>query len=173
MERDPRLVLSRSWTTRRPRPLETEDDYAFVDRATFLERAKAGGFLEWATVLGEYYGSPSPEVAEGEDLVLEIDVQGAEQVLERTRGDCAGDVRVILLLPPSREEQETRLRGRGDSEDHVRRRLELGDVEVERGAAHRRPRRGQRRPRARARRAHRYHREFARGPFDLTRPRAG
>jgi guanylate kinase len=126
-------VLSKSWTTRQPRPGETDDDYTFVDREAFIERAKAGGFLEWATVLGEYYGSPTPDVPPGRDLVLEIDVHGAEQVLERTRDACGGQVHVILLLPPSRAEQEARLRRRGDSEDHVRRRLVLGDEEVEVG----------------------------------------
>lgn len=126
-------MLSKSWTTRPPRAGETDDDYTFVDRDTFLERAKSGGFLEWATVLGEYYGSPMPEIEAGRDLVLEIDVQGAEQVLERARAAGGEDVRVVLLLPPSRQEQEARLRGRGDAEEHVRRRLVLGDEEVQVG----------------------------------------
>jgi len=122
------LLLSKSWTTRARRPGETDDDYTFVDLATFEERIASGGFLEWATVLGEYYGTPVPEVPDGRDLVLEIDVHGAEQVLEK-----ASDVCVVLLVPPSRADQEARLRGRGDSEDHVRRRLELGEKEIEIG----------------------------------------
>jgi len=128
VERDPLLWLSRSWTTRARRPGEDEGAYTFVTKDAFLEHAKAGGFLEWATVLGEYYGTPYPDAPPGHDVVLEIDVQGAEQVLER----CSPVV-CVLLLPPSREDQERRLRGRGDSEDHVGRRVELGELELERG----------------------------------------
>lgn len=130
VERDSLLWLSRSWTTRARRPGEAEDAYTFVAKDAFLAHAKAGGFLEWATVLGEYYGTPFPEPPPDHDVVLEIDVQGAEQVLER----CSPVV-CVLLLPPSREDQEARLRGRGDSEAHVVRRLELGDAELERGRA--------------------------------------
>jgi guanylate kinase len=79
-------------------------------------------------VLGEYYGTPIPDPPEGADVVLEIDVEGARQVLER-----APNVVTILLLAPSREAQEERLRARGDSEAHVKRRLELGEREVELG----------------------------------------
>jgi guanylate kinase len=129
VESDPTLWLSRSWTTRQRREGEPADAYSFVDREEFLLRAKAGGFLEWATVLDEYYGTPLPEAPPGRDVVLEIDVQGAQQILERGRDDVA----CVLLVPPSREEQETRLRGRGDSEEHVRRRLELGERELEIG----------------------------------------
>jgi guanylate kinase len=129
VERDPRLWLSRSWTTRPRRPGEREDAYTFVDREEFILHAKAGGFLEWATVLGEYYGTPIPEAPPGHDVVLEIDVQGAEQVLARG----VDDVVCVLLVPPSRDEQEARLRGRGDSEEHVLRRLELGQRELELG----------------------------------------
>jgi guanylate kinase len=125
---DPKLWLSRSWTTRARRPGEDDDAYTFVDKEQFLAHAKAGGFLEWATVLDEYYGTPFPDPPPGHDVVLEIDVQGAEQVLER----CSPVVSV-LLLPPSKEDQAARLRGRGDSEEHVRRRVELGDQELERG----------------------------------------
>lgn len=118
-------MLSKSWTTRAPRPGESSDDYTFVDRERFLEHASRGGFLEWATVLGEYYGTPMPDPADRRDLVLEIDVHGAQQVLAR-----AEDVHVVLLLTPTREEQEARLRRRGDDEEHVRRRLQLADEEV-------------------------------------------
>jgi guanylate kinase len=79
-------------------------------------------------VLGEYYGTPYPDPPPGHDVVLEIDVQGAEQVLER----CSPVV-CVLLVPPSREDQEARLRGRGDSEEHVLRRVDLGQLELERG----------------------------------------
>lgn len=129
VERDRRLWLSKSWTTRSRRASEPEDAYTFVDHETFLRHAKAGGFLEWATVLGEYYGSPIPEPPPGRDVVLEIDVQGAQQVLERAEGLVV----CVLLVPPSEEEQAARLRGRGDSQEQVRRRIELGAEEVEAG----------------------------------------
>ena len=132
MGRDPTLWLSRSWTTRSRRPGEAEDAYTFVSREEFLLKAKEGGFLEWATVLGEHYGTPTPEAPPGHDVVLEIDVQGAQQVLERCG---AGQVVCVLLVPPSREDQAARLRGRGDPEDQVARRLELGDAELEAGRA--------------------------------------
>ena len=125
---DPKLWLSRSWTTRPRRPGEAEDAYTFVDSEKFLAHAKAGGFLEWATVLGHYYGTPYPDPPSGHDVVLEIDVQGAEQVLKQ----CAPVV-CVLLVPPSRADQEARLRGRGDSEEHVGRRVQLGEIELERG----------------------------------------
>jgi guanylate kinase len=127
VETDPRFWLSRSWTTRARRVGEDEDAYTFVDTATFLERVAAGGFLEWATVLGEHYGTPYPEAPPGRDIVLEIDVQGAEQVLERCE-----DVVVVLLVPPSRAEQRRRLEGRGDPPEQVERRIALGELEVER-----------------------------------------
>ncbi|MCU1491710.1 MAG: gmk [Acidimicrobiaceae bacterium] len=80
-------------------------------------------------MLGEYYGTPLPEPPAGLDVVLEIDVQGAEQVIERSNGQVV----FVLLLPPSLEEQEARLRGRGDSEVQIRRRVDLGAKELESG----------------------------------------
>ena len=126
--RDPKLWLSRSWTTRARRPSESEDAYTFVDRATFEDRIQAGGFLEHAEILGELYGTPTPDVPPSDDLVLEIDVQGAEQVLERRN-----DVVTVLLVPPSEQAQAERLRERGDSESHIAARLELAGHEMERG----------------------------------------
>lgn len=129
LELDERLWLSRSWTTRARRPGEPEDAYTFVAREEFLRHAEGGGFLEWATVLGECYGTPMPEPPPGRDVVLEIDVQGARQVLER-----AGDqVVCVLLVPPSTEAQAARLRKRGDPEVQVEKRLALGVRELEEG----------------------------------------
>jgi len=88
------------------------------------------GFLEWATILGEYYGTPKPELQEGRDLVLEIDVQGARQVLERCPGAYC-----VLVRAPSPEVQEERLRSRGDAEEHIQRRVALGKLEDAEGRA--------------------------------------
>jgi guanylate kinase len=126
VEQDSRLWLSRSWTTRARRPGEDLDAYTFVDAETFEERIAAGGFLEWAKILDSYYGTPMPEPLDGKDLVLEIDLQGARQVRQ-----VADDVLCVLLMPPSIEAQEARLRARGDSEDHISRRVALGLQEVD------------------------------------------
>jgi guanylate kinase len=72
----------------------------------------------------EYYGTPTPEPPEGFDVVLEIDVQGAQQVLER-----CNDVICVFLVPPTPADQVARLRARGDSEDHVAKRVALGEWE--------------------------------------------
>ena len=128
MADDPRLWLSRSWTTRARRPGEPGDAYHFVDRATFEERAAAGGFFEWAEFLGNLYGTPIPDPPGGADVLLEIDLQGARQVRARRP-----DARLILLVPPSDDVQAERLRARGDDEDHVAKRLRTGADEIRQG----------------------------------------
>jgi guanylate kinase len=126
---DPTLWLSRSWTTRAPRPGELErNSYVFVDRTTFEEAVARGEFFEWAEFLGNLMGTPIPRPPEGADVLLEIDVQGAEQVLAKRP-----DATVILLLPPSVEAQAARLAARGDDEEHIRKRVAKGQQEVERG----------------------------------------
>jgi guanylate kinase len=123
-------MLSRSWTTRIRRPGEDEDAYVFVESDAFVAHQLEGGFLEWAKVLGEYYGTPVPEPKEGRDIVLEIDVQGARQVLENYP-----DAFCVLVLAPSVEVQVQRLRSRGDSAEHIARRVELGRHEEHEGRA--------------------------------------
>ncbi len=129
------MWLSRSWTTRPRRPGESDDAYTFVDRATFLERVGRGGFLEWAELPAnnELYGTPWPDPPLGSDVLLEIDVQGAAQVLERHP-----DSVVILVVAPSEEEQAKRMRLRGDDEPDITDRLALGRQEeaVGRSIAH-------------------------------------
>lgn len=127
---DDRLWLSRSWTTRARRPGEAADAYHFVDAESFRRRREEGGFLECAPVLEHWYGTPVPVPPEGDDLVLEIDVQGAAQV-KAMRPDAV----VVLVVAPSEEALVERLRARGDDEEHLRRRVELGRQEVAAGRA--------------------------------------
>ena len=124
MAREPGLRFSISYTTRPPRPTERPGhDYFFVDRGEFERMVANGEFLEHARVFDNYYGTARRQVekalAAGQDLILEIDWQGAAQV----RGalpECIS----IFILPPSRPELERRLRGRGtDAEDVIQRRL--------------------------------------------------
>jgi guanylate kinase len=130
LRRDPSLWLSRSWTTRVQRPGEADDAYVFTSREAFEERIAQGGFLEWTEFLGNYYGTPVPEVSPGVDVVLEIEVDGARQVRERHP-----DALLLFVLPPSRDEQQRRLRGRGDPEDKVAARLRKADDEEPVGKA--------------------------------------
>lgn len=120
----PQARLSVSATTREPRPGEREGvDYHFLDRKEFERRAQAGDFLEWAEVHGNLYGTPRRAVEEwlkrGHDVILEIDVQGAQQVRERMP-----EAVTVFVAPPSLEALEERLRRRGtENEEEIRRRL--------------------------------------------------
>jgi guanylate kinase len=129
VERDSSLWLSRSWTTRLRRDGEPSDAYVFVTREEFENHIAAGGFLEWTEFLGNLYGTPMPEVSDGRDIVLEIELHGATQVKERHP-----DAILVFVQPPSREEQRRRLQGRGDSEEHVVERLQKAEDEERLGA---------------------------------------
>ena len=128
---DPSVKLSISYTTRAPRPGEQNGrEYHFVDDAAFLAMRSSGEFLESAEVHGYRYGTSKNVIREalerGQDLILEIDWQGARQV-RSLYPDCVG----IFILPPSFEELERRMRARGqDSEAVIRRRLENAREEL-------------------------------------------
>jgi guanylate kinase len=132
VESDEEIVFSVSHTTRARREGEVDgEDYHFVTRGEFERLADDGAFLEWAVYNDNRYGTSWKSIdvplAEGCDVLLEIEVQGARQV--RRRRD---DARFIFLLPPSMEVLEDRLQGRGtDSPEQVQRRLETADEEVE------------------------------------------
>jgi len=120
----PSVRFSISYTTRKQRPAEEHGkDYFFVDKAVFESMVAAGEFLEHAQVFDNYYGTSKAQVkelmAQGANVILEIDWQGAQQIRKVMPG-C----RSIFVLPPSREELERRLRGRGtDDEAVIQRRL--------------------------------------------------
>jgi len=134
----PGTMFSVSCTTRPPRATEDAGKwYDFITEEEFNRRVQAGEFLEHARVFGKHqYGTPRRWLEEaqrkGLDLVLEIDVQGAEQVKEKLPQAVS-----IFILPPAREELERRLRARGqDSEEAIYRRLERARQEMQRYAAY-------------------------------------
>ena len=118
------IRFSVSATTRHPRPGEEDGrDYYFKSREEFLEMVGLDAFLEHAEYVGNFYGTPAAPVdsnlAEGCNVILDIEVQGTAQVMDK-RPDAVS----IFLCPPSMEELERRLRGRGtDSEEKIRERL--------------------------------------------------
>jgi guanylate kinase len=130
--RDPGLSLSVSVTTRPPRPTEVDGvDYFFVDEDAFDRMVEAGELLEWAEIVGHRSGTPKgfveDRLAAGRDVLLEIDVVGASQVRERVPGAI-----LIFVEPPTLEELERRLRGRGtETEDAIRLRMETAAWELE------------------------------------------
>src|SRR5512144_2517305 len=133
LERDPSLRLSISYTTRPPRPGESEGvHYHFVDQARFEALGRDGAFLEQAVVHGYYYATSrhwlEAETTRGNDVLLEIDVQGAEQVRRLVPGAVG-----IFILPPSWELLKARLVGRGqDAPTVIARRLEAARSEMKR-----------------------------------------
>jgi len=131
MRDDPSLKISVSYTTRAPRKGERDGvDYHFVDEKTFRAMESRGEFLESAEVHGNHYGTGKrvilDAVKRGDDLILEIDWQGAQQV-RQLYPDCVG----IFILPPSIDELERRMRLRGqDSDAVIRRRLDNAREEL-------------------------------------------
>ena len=127
----PDLALSRSFTSRPPRAGELDGvDYNFISRERFESMIAGGEFLEYADVFGNLYGTSAATteqaLAHGQDLVLVIDVQGAQQVRSQTDGSVG-----IFVLPPSFPVLEERLRGRSkDTEAQMQRRLAVARSEV-------------------------------------------
>jgi guanylate kinase len=131
LEREPAIRLSISFTTRAPRPGEADGrDYNFVTVDAFRGMIAHGDFLEWAEVHGNYYGTSrewiAGRLAEGADVLLEIDWQGAQQVRDQFPAAIG-----IFVLPPSLEELKRRLAGRGtDSAEVIERRLAAAAAEM-------------------------------------------
>jgi guanylate kinase len=132
LERLPDLDFSVSYTTRPQRRGETEGvDYHFVDKATFEQMTRDNEFLEWATVHGESYGTSArlvdQSLAQGHDVLLDIDTQGAASIRRLRR-----DATLIFILPPSFDALRQRLQGRGlDGATEVDRRLRNARQEME------------------------------------------
>ncbi len=127
----PGLTFSISYTTRPPRPTETNGvEYVFTTRADFEARLARGEFLEYAEVYGNYYGTNRDTferaTRDSRDLVLDIEVQGARQLKV-----AIPEAISVFVLPPSRAILEQRLRARSqDSEEVIQRRLESAAAEV-------------------------------------------
>lgn len=127
------LGFSISATSRAPRGTEQHGvEYYFISQTEFMKRAESGEFVEWEEVYpGTCYGTLKSEVQRvidaGKNLIMDIDVKGGLNVKK-----CYGDQAItIFILPPSKEELERRLRGRGtDAEDLIRKRLDKADYEL-------------------------------------------
>lgn len=128
---NPNIFYSISATTRSPRPGDVDgEQYYFLTKEQFEQKIKDGGMLEYAEYCGNYYGTPKAPVEEkcanGFDVVLEIEVQGAIQV-KKLNPDCV----TIFITPPSLEVLEKRLRGRGtEPENVIESRLETARKEM-------------------------------------------
>ena len=128
------LAYSISATTRQPRAGEVDGkNYYFMDKTDFEQKIAEGGFLEYANVYGNYYGTPLGKIeerlAKGVDILLEIDTQGALNVMKK----CP-DGLFIFLVPPSLAELERRIRGRGsETEESLQKRMGSACKEIEDG----------------------------------------
>jgi len=134
LESDPKIAMSVSVTTRAKRPNEVEGkDYYFVSPERFEAMIKQDAFLEHATVFKHRYGTPKDAVnkilAEGRDVLFDIDWQGAQQLSQKAKDDLVR----VFILPPSREELERRLSTRAqDSAEVVAARMAEADNEISR-----------------------------------------
>lgn len=132
--RDDGLCYSVSYTTRKQRPNEVDGkDYYFVGQEEFSRIKNEGGFLEWAEIYGDYYGTSGSEIEKiresGLDPFLDIDVQGAEQV----RNNSGVYAVFIFIAPPSLDELETRIDNRGaEGSESREKRLNLAREEITR-----------------------------------------
>ena len=129
--RHPQIWLSVSATTRAPRQGEQEGiSYFFLSRQAFEQRVADAGLLEWAEFAGNLYGTPrqpvEQQLAQGRPVLLEIELEGARQVRRSFPQAFA-----VFLEPPSFEELERRIRGRGtDSEEAIQKRLQRARIEL-------------------------------------------
>lgn len=134
LQSDPEIRLSISVTTRPRRPSEVDGvHYHFADVPTFEAMRERGDLLEWAEVHGNYYATPRGPVelalAEGCDILFDIDVQGTLQLYQRMRADVVS----VFILPPSIAELQRRLKRRAEDADEViRRRLITAETEISR-----------------------------------------
>ncbi|WP_233096092.1 guanylate kinase [Alicyclobacillus sp. SO9] len=132
MQRTPELSLSISATTRAPRPGEEHgENYFFTSRSEFEEKIANNQLLEWAEVYGNYYGTPrdfvEQKLAQGQDVLLEIDIQGAMQVKHHYPTGV-----FLFLVPPSATELKARILGRGtESEESFRKRFGAARQELQ------------------------------------------
>jgi guanylate kinase len=132
MSLDTNLSLSISTTTRKKRPNENSgEDYFFVSTEKFKEMLSNNHFLEHASVFDNYYGTDKSlvekKINNGEDLIFDIDWQGAQQLREKMREDIVS----IFILPPNKKELERRLKSRGqDSAEVVKKRMDGASAEI-------------------------------------------
>ncbi|HAQ35540.1 MAG: guanylate kinase [Maricaulis sp.] len=132
MDKNPDIVISVSWTTRAARPGEVDGrDYVFVDEARFKDNIAADGFYEYAKVFDHYYGTPRAPVeealAEGRDVIFDIDWQGARLLAEAAPDDAVR----VFILPPSLRLLADRLKKRGqDAADVIERRMARAEAEI-------------------------------------------
>lgn len=130
---DLNLAYSVSWTTRSERPGEKDGvDYHFISEEEFQKAVANGEFLEHTSFVRHNYGTPKAAVEklrnEGKNVLLEIEVKGAQQVIEKCWGE---KIVTIFILPPSFEELEKRIRGRStETEEELQKRLEKAEKEM-------------------------------------------
>ena len=131
-EQHPEIWLSVSATTRQPRPGEVDGvNYFFMPEQEFLDKEAAGEFLETADVFGlAHYGTPVKHLERNIPVILEIDIQGARSVKQRA-GELGIEVMTVFIAPPSFEELERRLIGRGtETPEQQAKRLETAKIEL-------------------------------------------